>query len=214
MSRYPIRILIVDDHTVVRQGLRMVLGLRPELRVIGEAGTGAEALQQALDHQPDLILLDLVLPDLPGAFLVADLRHYSPGSKILVLTGVQSLPMLQQAAGAGVDGFVPKEVSPDELVQAIHQVMAGRPFVHPQLARLLEQSQANGSPRVPELTPREREVLQLMARTATNREIAQALHVSEETVRTHVKHILRKLDQPTRTQAILEALRLGLIHLD
>lgn len=214
MSRYPIRILIVDDHTVVRQGLRMVLGLRPELRVIGEAGTGAEALQQALDHQPDLILLDLMLPDLPGASLVADLHHYSPGSKILVLTGVQSLPMLQQAAGAGVDGFVPKEVSPDELVQAIHQVMAGRPFVHPQLARLLEQSQAAGAAQVPELTPREREVLQLMARTATNREIAQALHVSEETVRTHVKHILRKLDQPTRTQAILEALRLGLIHLD
>ncbi len=213
MAHYPVRILIVDDHAVVRQGLRMVLGLRPEIRVIGEAGTAAAAMQQALDGQPDLILLDLMLPDIPGPALVEEFRRYSPRAKILVLTGVQSVPMLQQAAGAGVEGFVPKEVTPDELVQAIHQVMAGRPFIHPKIGHLLERIQEEPPP-LPELTPREQEVLRLMAHTATNREIAERLHVSEETVRTHVKHILRKLDQPTRTQAILEALRLGLLQLD
>lgn len=215
MSRYPYRILIVDDHAVVRQGLRMVLGLRPDLRVIGEAGNAAEAMQEALDGQPDLILLDLILPDAPSPRrLIEELRAYSPSARILVLTGAQSLPLLQSVADMAIGGLIPKEVTPDELVQAIHQIMSGRPFIHPQIGRLLERARQEAIGPFAVLTEREQEVLQLMACTATNREIAERLHVSEETVRTHVKSILRKLEQPTRTQAVMKALYLGLLQLD
>jgi len=218
-----IQILIVDDHAIVRQGLRMVLSLRPELTIVGAVGTAAEALQMTLDKQPDLILLDLVLPERDGVTLIPELRKLSPKSKILILSGVQNVSLVRKAVAAGTDGYVLKEVTPDELTQAISQVHAGQSFMHPQITAILSQQIASEHSHnetsqdrpafIPPLTKREQDVLVLMATQSTNREIAKRLSVSEETVRTHVKGVLRKLNQPSRTQAVVEALRLGLIEL-
>jgi len=218
-----IQILIVDDHAIVRQGLRMVLSLRPDLTIVGAVGTAAEALQMTLDKQPDVILLDLVLPERDGASLVPELRKLSPRSKILILSGVQNVPLVRKAVAAGVEGYVLKEVTPDELTQAISQVHVGHSFMHPRITAILSQQivsegayhdTSQEQPAfIPPLTKREQDVLALMATQSTNREIANRLSVSEETVRTHVKGVLRKLNQRSRTQAVVEALRLGLIEL-
>ncbi|RME55332.1 MAG: DNA-binding response regulator [Caldilineae bacterium] len=219
MRKLPIRLLIVDDHAVVRRGLKMVLSLRPEIDVIGDVGTGAEALEIVQAQEPDLVLLDMVLPDLLGPDLLPRLRALCPRCKVLALSGVQTASLVRQAVDAGVDGYVPKEVTPDELLRAIHQVMDGQTYLHPKITALLTRV----TPLVdgvelplvaPALTPREQEVLALMATTATNREIAERLHVSEETIRTHVKAILRKLNQSSRTQAVLVALKMGLLELE
>jgi len=219
-----IQILIVDDHAIVRQGLRMVLSLRPNLTIMGSVGTAAEALQTTLDKQPDLILLDLVLPERDGASLVPELRKLSPKSKILILSGVQDANLVRMAVETGVDGYTLKEVTPDELVHAITQVHAGESFMHPRVTATLattitaERLQATFAREqqayIPDLTNREQDVLLLMATQDTNREIAERLSVSAETVKTHVKGVLRKLGQRSRTQAVVEALRLGLIELN
>ncbi len=216
----PIRMLIVDDHAVVRQGLRMVLELQPEFQVVGEAGTGAQALALCWESRPDLVLLDLTLPDISGVEVARQLRQSCPESRILVLSAVQDAAQVYKAVDAGVDGYVLKEITPSELAQAVRQVAGGQAYLHPHITRLImERSsgrlaqqgpQHRGHPR---LTRREREILALMATTATNREIAERLVLSEETVRSHVKSILRKLHKPSRTQAVVEALRLGLIEI-
>ncbi len=214
----PIRILIVDDHAVVRRGLRMVLELQPEFQVVGETGTGAQALALCWDARPDLVLLDLTLPDMSGVEVTRQLRQTCPESRILVLSAVQDAAQVYQAVDAGVDGYVLKEITPSELARAIRQVAAGQAYLHPHITRLIMERSSSqlaqhspphrGQPR---LTRREQEILALMATTATNREIAERLVLSEETVRSHVKSILRKLQKPSRTQAVVEALRLGLI---
>jgi DNA-binding NarL/FixJ family response regulator len=223
-----IRILLVDDHAVVRRGLKMVLNLHPRLQVVGEAGTCAEAQQQVLDLQPDLILLDFVLPDTPQGQLCKGLRDLSPQSRILVLSGVQLAPVVRRAVAADVDGYIPKDVTPDELVAAVQQVMAGKSYIHPTIEAMLVQQGSEPAESTsestsaledellqapPELTRRELEVLTLMATTATNREIAERMHVSEETVRSHVKSVLRKLNKSSRTQAVIEGVRLGWIQI-
>ena len=216
----PIRILIVDDHAVVRRGLRMVLELQPEFQVVGETGTGAQALALCWDARPDLVLLDLTLPDMSGVEVTRQLRQTCPESRILVLSAVQDAAQVYKAVDAGVDGYVLKEITPSELARAIRQVAAGQAYLHPHITRLImERSSsqlAQHSPQhrgQPRLTRREQEILALMATTATNREIAERLVLSEETVRSHVKSILRKLQKPSRTQAVVEALRLGLIDI-
>ena len=217
----PIRILIGDDHAVVRRGLRMVLSLRPDLEIVGEAGTENEAIQIALDKQPTLILLDLILPDTDGAKLAPKLLAHCPAGKILVLSGVQTAHLVRQAINAGIHGYALKEITPDELVKAIHQVVQGQSYMHPKITAIISQqiqSESHLIPpdtiaHMPALTKREQEVLTYIATSATNREIAERLTVSEETVRTHVKGVLRKLNQTNRTQAVVEALRLGLIEL-
>ncbi len=219
-STHPISILIVEDHMVVRRGLRMVLTLQPELAVVGEAGSGEMALQVAAETQPDLILLDLMLPDTNGAALTPQLHQVSPDSKILILSGVENSALIFDVVAAGVDGYTLKEVSPTDLVEAIRQVAGGNGYLHPKITALLSQVQpaipvdpADAPAYRPALTRREKEVLALMASTATNREIAERLILGEETVRTHVKNILRKLSCTNRTQAVVEAVRMGLIEL-
>lgn len=215
------RILLVDDHAIVRRGLRMVLSLRPNLQVVGEAGTKEQAIQLALDMQPNLVLLDLILPETSGASLVPKILKYSPGSKILILSAVQTAPLVRQAIDAGIHGYALKEITPDELVEAIQQVAQGHSYMHPKITAIISkeiQSETyldlpDTQIHTPKLTKREQQVLVLMATTTTNREIAERLNISEETVRTHVKGILRKLNQSNRTQAVVEALRMGLITL-
>jgi DNA-binding NarL/FixJ family response regulator len=221
-ERKSLRILIVDDHTVVRQGLAMVLGLQPDFQVVGETGTGKQALELCATLRPDLVLLDLTLPDMNGAAVAHQLREISPETRVLILSAVQDAERVFAAVDAGVEGYVLKEIAPQELAAAIRQVAEGQVYLHPAITRLILQRAAKGmktdepapaSVQHPRLTPRELEVLELMATTATNREIAARLVLSEETVRSHVKNILRKLDQPTRTQAVVEALRMGLIQI-
>jgi len=217
MSREPIKILIVDDHAVVRKGLGMVLRLEPDFEVVGEAAGGIEAIELARQFQPSLVLLDFVMPDMDGEATALALRSATPQAKILMLTGIDLDDRVLNMLAIGVDGYVIKDIEPDELAQAIRAVARGEAYLHPTLARLvLGRMAAQPSPPPlprPHLTPREHEVLKLMATPATYRQIAEQLFVSEETIRSHAKRILGKLDQPNRAQAVLAAVRAGLIDL-
>jgi two-component system response regulator DegU len=212
-----IRILIVDDHEVVRKGLAMVLRLEPGFEVIGEAQNGAEAVQQARELKPDVVLLDLKMPVMGGDLAAQQVREQCPQARILMLSGAEVDEAVLDLIDR-VDGYVLKDVSPNELAHAIRVVTEGRPYIHAAVTRtLLEQMGAHsGQPanlHTP-LSPREMDVLRGMATAATYREIGQKLFISEETVRSHVKSILTKLNQPNRTQAVVAALKLGLIRLD
>ncbi|HHH40406.1 MAG TPA: response regulator transcription factor [Chloroflexi bacterium] len=212
-----IRILIVDDHAIVRKGLAMVLRLEPDFEVVGEAENGRRAIELARALRPDLVLLDLKMPGMDGEEVAAALRANLPNVRLLVLTGMELDEGLVDTLAAGVDGYILKDVEPDELAQAIRAVARGEAYLHPAVARRLLDRLATRPmappPPAARLTPRELEVLRWMATPATYREIAEHLVVSEETVRSHAKRILSKLQQPNRAQAVLAAVRAGLIEL-
>ena len=215
MSKKSIHILIVDDHAMVRQGLSLALNLQSDLAIVGEAGSGGDGVALAQKLQPDVILLDLNMPDLDGLEVMQRVRRLSPQSRVLILSGIHADARVFAAIEAGVDGYIVKDATTTELAQAIRSVAAGDAYLHPLITRALTRHLHNlpTQPATlrPRLTARELSVLQLMATSATNRTIADQLSVSEETVRTHVKNILRKLDQPNRTQAVLAGVRRGLI---
>lgn len=207
-----IRLLIADDHEVVRKGLTMVLRLEPGFEVVGEARNGAEAVEATRALCPDLVLLDLKMPVMDGETAAQHIRAQCPATRLLLLSGAEVDETLINLLGQ-VDGYVPKEVSPAELAHAIRVVAEGRPYIHATVRQALTERPAPAVPR-PVLSPREMDVLRWLVTAATYREIGQKLFISEETVRTHVKNILAKLEQPNRAQAIVAALRLGLIKLD
>ncbi|MGE5248846.1 MAG: response regulator [Bacteroidota bacterium] len=211
----PIRILIIDDHAVVRKGLAMVLRLEKDLAVVGEAGDGRTGLELARADRPDLILLDLIMPGMSGQEVALTLREFLPEIKIIILTGTEVDERVFDLLAAGVEGYVLKNIEPGELVRAIRLVMNGEAYLHPDvMKKVLGRMQAQ--PRQPPpvtLTRRELEVLEWMATPNTYRQIAQHLSVSEETIRSHTKSILEKMGQPNRAQAVLAALRLGLIEI-
>lgn len=214
-----IRILIVDDHAMVRQGLAMALNLQPDLTIVGEARNGSEGVSLAQSLQPDIILLDLSMPDFDGIEVMRRVRALSPRSRILILSGVHTDARVFATVEAGVDGYIVKDATTSELAAAIRHVAGGDNYFHPLITSALirhTRAPVAATPAALQdtLTGREVDVLRLMATSATNRAIAQQLHVSEETVRTHVKNILRKLNQPNRTQAVLEGIRRELINLD
>ena len=203
----PIRILIVDDHAVVRQGLRMFLGLDPELEVVGEAGDGVEALEAAERLEPDVVLIDLVMPRLDGIEALRRLRERLPSARAIVLSSFVDDDKLFPAVRAGAAGYLLKDVQPQDLVEAIRTVHRGGALLHPQVAaRLLEEMTEDP------LTPREREVLVLIGRGMANKVIARELSLSEKTVKAHVSSILSKLGLTDRTQAALYAVRHGLVE--
>ncbi len=216
MPEPPVRILIVDDHAVVRKGLALVLGLDPAFEVVGEAGDGRMALELARQRNPDLVLLDLVMPEMDGRAAARALKQEHPGLRVLVLTGTELGEDVIELLAGGVDGYVFKEIEPDELKAAIKAVARGEAYLHPVITRRVLNRLSDPSAPGPgaELTPREREVLRWMATPRTYSQIAQALSVSEETVRSHAKRVLAKLNQPNRAQAVLAAVRAGLIDLD
>ena len=205
-----IRILIADDHSVVRQGLRMFLGLDPELEVVGEAADGAEALRLARQLRPDVVLMDLLMPVLDGIAATAAIRHELPDTEVLALTSVLEDASVVGAVRAGAIGYLLKDTQADALCQAIKSTAAGQVQLTPKAAARL--MQAVSAPESPvDLTERETEVLRLLAQGQSNKQIAHSLHISEKTVKTHVSNILSKLGVQSRTQATLYAIRIGLV---
>jgi DNA-binding NarL/FixJ family response regulator len=201
-----IRVVIADDHAVVRQGLRTFLDLQDDIEVVAEAGDGAEALAAAEEHAPDVVLIDLVMPNVDGIEAIRGLRERVPAARAIVLSSFIDDEKLLPAVRAGAAGYLLKDVEPQQLVEAIRTVHAGGALLHPKVAsRLLEEMASDP------LTPREREVLALIGRGMANKVIARELSLSEKTVKAHVSSILAKLGVTDRTQAALYAVRAGLV---
>ena len=207
-----ISVLIADDHPMVRQGLRVFLELQPDIEVVGEAADGAQAARLAQELQPDVVLLDLVMPGTDGVTAIELMAEAAVDSKVLIVTSFGEYRTVVPAIRAGARGYVSKEVEPSALAAAIRAVAAGHVLLGPEVAAALlsgdaSQTSENGAGSDPQLTAREREVLDLIARGRSNREIARALTVSEKTVKTHVSSVLMKLGVADRTQAALWAVR-------
>lgn len=212
----PIRLLIVDDHAVVRKGLAMVLRLEPSLEVIGEAQNGREGLEMARSLQPDIVLVDLVMPEMDGQEMALALRKSNPQIKIMMLTGTEVDDRVVDLVAAGIEGYVLKNIEPSELTGALRAVMRGEAYLHPDVMKRVAarlKPQPSQTPSV-SLTAREIETLEWMATASTYKQIAAQLNVGEETVRSHAKNILKKLNQPNRAQAVLFAIKAGIIRLN
>ncbi len=212
-----IRILVSDDHAIIRKGIRAVLEVVPDIEVIGEATNGEEAVAETERLQPDVVLMDLMMPQVDGIEAIRRIKNHQPEARILVLTTFAGEDKIFPAIKAGALGYHLKDSSPNELMDAIRQVYRGESSLHPTIARkvLQELSRPSQAPPTPDpLTQRELEVLQLVAQGIENREIAEKLVIGETTVRTHVSNILSKLHVASRTQAALYALREGLASLD
>jgi NarL family two-component system response regulator LiaR len=207
----PIRLIIVDDHAIVRQGLRAIIRVTPDLELVGEASGGREAIDLATAQRPDLALMDLVMPDLDGVAAIAALKRALPSMRIIALTTFADADLVLGAVQAGADGYLLKDIDIQELARAIRTVHTGQPYLHPEATRHLLQATTRPDQPPERLTGREQEVLAQVARGLTNRQIADALAISEKTVSVHVSNVLSKLGLASRTQAALYAARVGLI---
>lgn len=214
----PIRILIAEDHALVRKGLRALLSAKADLEVIGEAVDGVEAVQKTKTIGPDIVLVDLEMPEKDGVSAIRDIRRQMPDCKILVITSYTDEERVISAIRAGANGYLLKTTVPDDLVRAIHDVMEGRrpldPAITSTVLRHLERSQEEEETWPDDLTDREVDIIRLIARGMSNAQIGKALSISERTVTTHVSHILTKLRLENRTQIALYALRKGLADLE
>lgn len=209
MEAPPIRVLVVDDHPVVRHGLLSLLRYEPGFVIAGDAADGEAAVAAVLAYDPDVVLLDLRLPRLNGVEVMLQARANGSKARFLVLTTYDSDNDIQRALAAGAKGYLLKDVSPDELIQAIRGVMHGKAALEPSVAaRVLARSYDNHAD---ELSTREIEVLHYLVRGDGNRAIALALHVSENTIKTHISHIFAKLDCQSRAEAVAIALQRGLV---
>jgi len=207
-----IRILLADDHSVVRQGLRMFLSLDPELEIVGEAENGAEAIARAHELKPDVVLMDLLMPVMDGITAIGRLRQELPDTEVIALTSVLDDGAVVGAVKSGAIGYLLKDTQADELCRSIKAAAEGQVQLSPQAAaRLVREVQAPASPEP--LTDRETDVLRLLARGYANKQIARSLQIGEQTVKTHVSNILSKLGVQSRTQAALHAARIGLVTL-
>ena len=205
----PIRILVVDDHTVVRQGLVALLNTVPDLTVVAEASDGEQAVDAHRRHRPDVTLMDLRLPKLAGADAISVIRQESPGARIIVLTTFDGDEDIYRALQAGAKGYLLKGTDADELTAAIRSVYAGKSKIPAFVAEKLAERMGG-----PALTSRELEVLKRIVAGRSNKEIASDLHISEATVKTHINSLLSKLNVSDRTQAATTALQRGIVHLD
>jgi len=211
-----IRVLIVDDHTVVRDGLQALITAEPGMQVVGSAADGVEAVSMARELKPDVILLDLVMPRMDGVQTILEIKKDNPEARILVLTSFAENHQVFSAIKSGAMGYLMKDTSSEELIQAIRDTFNYQPAMQPKIARqLMQDIQSQDSKPGSEmaLTEREIEILQLVALGKTNQEIADDLVLSERTVRTHITNILAKLGLSNRTQAALYALREGIAHI-
>lgn len=204
-----IMVMLVDDHAIVRQGLRTYLELQPDIEVVGEAGDGHAAVALAREKLPDIILMDLVMPNSDGVEATRAITSMAPSTKVIVLTSFSEDEKVFASIKAGAQGYLMKDVLPQDLVRAIRTVHRGEAQLDPEIARKLMQEFTNPQPAAPkhDLTDRELEVLTLIAHGKSNKEISEELVLSEKTVKTHVSNILQKLHLSDRTQAAVYALR-------
>ncbi len=216
-----IRVLLVDDHAVVRQGLRMFIEMQPDMEVIGEGCNGAEAVELSSQLDPDVVLLDLLMPTMDGVEATRQILVDNPRVRVLILTSFGDDDKVFPAIRAGAQGYLLKDIQPRDLVQAIREIYQGKAQLHPDIAMRLMRAVSSETPSsqvkpvsLPKelhgLTEREREVLDLIARGLTNHEIAEKMVISEKTVKTHVSNLLDKLDLEDRTRAAIWALKHGL----
>ncbi len=209
----PIRVLLVDDHTVVRRGLRLAFDLEPDLEVVGEAANGQEAIAQVAALAPDVVVMDLLMPVLNGVEATKAIRRGHPDVEVVALTSVLEDRLVVEVVEAGAAGYMLKETRPDELFEAVRAAARGEVRLDPRAQQRLVREMRSESSREA-LTERELEVLKLLAGGASNKGIAQTLDIAEATVKSHVSNLLGKLDLKSRTQAALYALREGLIVRD
>ena len=202
-------VLVVDDHALVRTGVAKIVDHEPDLDVVAEAANGVEALAAFDAHRPDVTLLDLRMPVMEGVEVVRQIRERDPNAKVIVLTTYDTDDDISRALKAGAKAYVLKDISADDLIQCIHDVLAGKTYLAPAAAAKL----AEGLTRV-QLTPRELSTLRHMADGKTNKEIANNLGISERTVKTHLGHLFEKLGVTSRTEAVKVASRRGLVRLD
>lgn len=217
MTENPVRILIVDDHALVRKGLIALLSVKPDVQVVGEAADGDEAVRLARELNPDVILLDLIMPNKDGITALQEIREDNAAAKVLILTSFVEEEKVKAVLDAGANGFQLKDTSPAELLTAIQAVHQGNFFSHPRITkRILKGFDDLDKPTVAhgDLTERELDVLKLVASGYTNREIADILTISDRTVSTHVSHILGKMGVDNRIKAAMKALNDGLIDWD
>jgi NarL family two-component system response regulator LiaR len=216
-----IKVLIVDDHTIVRQGLRMFIDLQSDMEVVGEGTNGIEAVELATQLNPDVILLDLIMPQMDGVEATRKILEGVPQSRVLILTSFAEDDKVFPAIRAGAHGYLLKDIQPNDLVQAVRESYQGKAQLHPDVIRRLMKAVSNNAPAqevkltlvnndMQVLTEREREVLDLIARGLSNREIAEQMVISEKTVKTHVSNLLSKLGLGDRTRAAIWALKHGL----
>ena len=211
-----IKVLIVDDHQVVRQGLRTFLELQEDIVVIGEAGDGIQAVEMVHQYHPDVVLMDLVMPRLDGIAATRQVKSAAADVKVIALTSFTEDDKVFPAIQAGASSYLLKDVSPDDLVEAIRAAYQGEARLHPEITRrLMEQVSHQTTPahekQVDEITDRERDVVRLVAQGRSNHEIAQELVISEKTVKTHISNILSKLHLQDRTQLAIYAIKNGLV---
>ena len=217
MRPQSIRVLIVDDHAIVRKGISALFAHVEDIEVVGEAGDGQQAVEQSAEIQPDVVIMDLVMPKMDGISATYQITDQQPEVRIIALTSFATDDKVFPAIKAGALGYILKDSEPEELIQAVRQVYRGEPALHPSIARkvLMELNRPTHGPPTPDpLTEREVEVLRLVAHGHSNQKIADKLAIEEVTVRTHVSHILSKLQLANRVQATLYALREGLTTLD
>ncbi|HEX6231912.1 MAG TPA: response regulator transcription factor [Jiangellaceae bacterium] len=211
------RVLIVDDDDLMRAGLAELLSNDPTIEIVGQASTGRQAIERVLGLAPDVVLMDVRMPDLDGIAATGELARVAPAVRVLILTTFEQDDYVFGALRAGASGFLVKRTRPEELIAAVHTIAAGDSLLSPSVTRrVIDRMAQQPTPeftdqaKLDELTRREREVLALIARGMSNREIASALFVEESTIRTHVKHILMKLDLRDRVQAVIYAYESGL----
>ncbi|MED4653825.1 response regulator [Bacillus pseudomycoides] len=213
-----IKVLLVDDHTVVLKGLAFFLSTQEDLELVGEANNGKEALKKVGEAQPDIVLMDLYMPEMDGIEATSCIKKECPNVKVLVLTSFSDQAHVLPALKAGASGYILKDVEPDQLVEAIRSAYKGNIQLHPDIASALlsqtlpqEEKQESSNIHVDVLTARENEVLQLLAKGMSNKEIASVLVITEKTVKAHVSSILGKLNLSDRTQAALYAVKNGIV---
>jgi two-component system response regulator NreC len=211
-----IRLLLVDDHEIVRAGLRMLFQAEPDMEIVGEVSSGEEALRAVRELKPDVVLMDVVMSGMSGIEATRRIKEANPDVAILALTMHEDEQYFFEMLSAGASGYVPKRAAPDDLVSAIRVVSQGNVFLYPTLAKLLvkdflQRAESGAAPPSEELTPREREVLTCIAEGMTNREIAETLVISAKTVDRHRENIMRKLNLHNRVELVKYAIEKGLI---
>jgi DNA-binding NarL/FixJ family response regulator len=203
-----IRVLSVDDHPLLREGIGALVNAQPDMELVAQAGTGREAAEQYRAHKPDVTLMDLRLPDMSGVDALSAIRREFPDARVVMLTTFEGDVEIQRALSAGARGYLIKSMPPDELVEAIRQVHAGRKRIPTEVAAQLAEHAGEET-----LTAREIEVLRLVADGNRNKDVGERLFISEETVKVHVKHVMEKLGASDRTEAVAIAIRRGIIQL-